>query len=219
MTTTDAAAVHPRLTVPYVIAYSEELVEDPICFVRDYRPDGDYKLSYLWSKPGDWSGGVLRARAHQSRKGKPEWRKLNPRRQWRCMERLRCQVCGKPAVDQYGRYPWIMTETVFRWDEENPNSIITNAPPTCWGCIPDALNSCPQLRMSSTVYTAGNALPIGVLGDEYERLHNGEVIPTDARNVEVRFKNQRTLPYVLAHQLIVRVFDLRPVQRLEEHAA
>ncbi|MEV0589318.1 hypothetical protein [Nonomuraea sp. NPDC050310] len=205
----EAAATLPSLRVPYVIAYSGELVSDPIHFVKDYRPFADVKLSYAEPRPGDYAYGVLRARARMNRQGKPEWRKLNPRRQWRCMDKLWCQVCGKPATDQYGRIPWILTETVFRWDEQD--TAITSAPPTCWACIPESLTSCPRLRTSSVVYTAGYALPVGVLGQIYDALFNGEVIPTEHRNVEVRLKDQRLLSRVLAHQLIVRVFDLQAV--------
>lgn len=213
MTTADAAAVHPRLTVPYVIAYSGELVEDPICFVSDRSTH--VKLSYRTPRPGDWVDGVLRARVRNNRKGQPQWRKLNTRRQWQCMSKLWCQVCGKPARDTKGRYPWIMTDKVFRWDEERPDTIIASAPPTCWTCIPDALAACPQLEDSPTViYSAGGALPVGVLGDVYEPWFASQVIPTTQRNVEVRFTQRSILPNVLAHQLIVRVFDLR----LEERA-
>ncbi|MFI6320069.1 hypothetical protein ACIBG8_21210 [Nonomuraea sp. NPDC050556] len=206
MTAAGVAAVHqPRITVPYVIAYSDELVADPICFVPDRW--NHLKLSYQAAKPGDWVDGVLRARVRTKRKGQPQWRKLNTRRQWLCMARLWCQVCGKPARDERGRFPWIMTEKVFRWDEEQPGTIITNAPPTCWTCIPDALASCPQLEDSSTtVYTAGGALPVGVLGDVYRPW-----AAVALRNVEMRFTDTSLLPYVLAHQLIVRVFDLRSV--------
>lgn len=211
----EVAATLPNLRVPYVIAFSEELVSDPIHFVRDYRPRGHMKLSYRDPQPGDYANGVLRARARTNRKGKPEWRKINPRRQWQCMDKLWCQVCGKPATDQYGRLPWIMTESVFHWDEDNPSTAITNAPPTCWACIPESQTFCPQLRESSAVYTARSALPVGVLADlYYQPLFNGNVLPTDERNVEVRFKNQRLLPYVLAHQLIVQVFDLQAVSHM-----
>ncbi|MFI6320403.1 hypothetical protein ACIBG8_22915 [Nonomuraea sp. NPDC050556] len=214
MTTSDATLVHqPRITVPYVVAYSGELVEDPICFVAGRS--GGVKLSYQAAKPGDWVDGVLRARVRTNHKGQPQWRRLNTRRQWLCMARLWCQVCGKPARDSQGRYPWIMTEKVFRWDEEQPGAIITNAPPTCWACIPDALGSCPQLEdASTTVFSAGGAVPVGVLGDVYRPWVAGV-----RRNVEVRFTDTSLLPYTLAHQLIVRVFDLRPAAPITEFAA
>ena len=217
--TTGTAAVQPRLTVPFVIAYSGEIVSDPIHFVAMYGSPGSLRLSYVQPVLGDWSFGTLQARARVDRQGSPLWRMLNPRRQWACMVNLLCQVCGQPARTRDGRVPWIMTETAFHRDGEEPDTAITNAPPTCWTCIPGALAMCPQLRISSTVCTAGYAAPIGILGDVYAPLPNGEVFPTEQRNVEVRFTDKQLLRNVLAHQLIVRVCDLNPVTTLEERAA
>ncbi|MEQ4724050.1 hypothetical protein [Nonomuraea sp. B19D2] len=107
-------------TVPYTIAYANEIVTDPIGFVP-YA--GRLRLSYLPSKPGDWItdplapslgrvGSILRARVRDlrnrpDRRGAERMRKLNTLRQWRCMDKLLCQVCGDPAADpETGRIPW-----------------------------------------------------------------------------------------------------------------
>jgi hypothetical protein len=56
------------------------------------------------------------------------------------MEKVRCQVRGKVAIDpDTGRIPWIMIDTAFREIPEDPTGGLTNAPPTCWACIPEAL--------------------------------------------------------------------------------
>ncbi|GAA0934422.1 hypothetical protein [Nonomuraea longicatena] len=126
------------------------------------------------------------------------------------MRRLWCQVCGSPAADPNGRIPWILTETAIRWDPGWPGVAITNAPPTCRTCIPGSLAACPQLHKSADVYTASAAAPAGVLGDVHEPTPSGLMLPAGMHEVEVRFDNHRYLPSVLAHSLLVRVFDLQP---------
>ncbi len=203
--------VQPKLRVPFVIAYSGELVSTPIGFVK--RSIGGVRLSYRLSQRGDVVSGVLRARCLQTRAGLPQWRLLNTRRQWAAMERLLCQVCGEPAPDDDGRIPWIMTATAFR--EIDETSGLTSAPPTCRTCIPEALDSCPRLGISSAVYTAGRSHVAAVLADMYTpgpRCGAGlyQAVPTGEHNVEVSFSRADLLPYALATQLIVQVDDLQP---------
>lgn len=165
-------------TVPYTIAFANELVSDPIGF-EPYA--GRLRLSYRPSRPGDWImpyadrlgsvGGILRARTRDLRddpakRGSERMRKLNTRRQWRCMDRLLCQVCGDPATDpESGLIPWPLTKTVF--ERTGPDRGRTNAPPTCWNCVPKALEQCPMLREDFTLYTATAARNVGVLADLY----------------------------------------------------
>ena len=202
--------VRTSMRVPYVIAYSEELVVDEIRFVLS--PMGEYRLSYAPTKAGDWWGGVLRARARQHRRGQPQWRKVNPIRQWKCMVQLLCQVCGLTAIDPNGRIPWIMTETAFHPDRPGATSGVTSAPPTCWNCVPEALALCPQLHVSSAVYTVGEIQPVAVLADMYAPGFGGRVLHTGEHNVEVPLDAPHLLRRALANQLIVRVHDLRPEQ-------
>ncbi|TMR94341.1 hypothetical protein [Nonomuraea basaltis] len=83
------------------------------------------------------------------------------------MNKLLCQVCGSPAADpEMRRIPWALTSTVF--ERIAPDGGRTNAPPTCWSCIPKALEECPMLREDFAVYTVAGATSTGVLADLYE---------------------------------------------------
>lgn len=163
--------------VPYVIAYANELVEDPISF-EWYA--GKQRLAYLQPRPSDWvqppapwragTSRILRARVRDlrdkpARRGSERMRKLNARRQWRCMDRLLCQVCGGPATDpESGRIPWLVTSTVFEATGEDSGR--TNTPPCCWNCIPKAMEEC-AFRDDFTLYTVASTTSAGVLADVY----------------------------------------------------
>ncbi|GAA3415962.1 hypothetical protein [Streptosporangium vulgare] len=205
-------AAPTQLRVPYVIAHADEVAPQPLWFVR--RPLGGMQLAYKDPRRGDAVRGVLRVRVLTNRRGAPQWRKLNTLRQWRCMERMRCQVCGKAATDPAtGRIPWIMTDTAFREIPDEPTGGLASAPPTCWACIPEALATCPQLRISSTVCTVARAEPVAVLADMFTPGPGRRAIPTGERNVEISLKDETVLPYALATQLIVHVHDLQPAVR------
>jgi hypothetical protein len=209
-------------TVPYTIAYANELVTDPIGFVP-YA--GRLRLSYLPSRPGDWAtsragsrrgGGILRARVRDLRdrpeqRGPERMRKLNTRRQWRCMDRLLCQVCGGPAADPGdGLIPWPVTKTVF--DRTGPDSGLTNAPPTCWSCIPKALEECPMLRQDFTVYTVSNVRSAGVLADLYRPGMLRSLEPA-GHNVFIAWDNYPRHPYALAAAQVVELRGMKCLSR------
>ncbi|MEO3863418.1 hypothetical protein [Acrocarpospora sp. B8E8] len=166
----------------------------------------------MHEKRGDINSyGALVARVGQRRNGQPMWRKLNTARQWRCMEKLLCQVCGKPAMGEDGRIPWILTDRVVRDDYRDPTMKITSAPPTCLPCIPEARKLCPQLHDSFAAYSVGNVGYHGVLADMYEPGLKWEAIPTGERNVEIPFTMSYLLRVALATQLLVRLSDLQPM--------
>ncbi|MFI6450312.1 hypothetical protein ACIBF6_02060 [Streptosporangium amethystogenes] len=202
-------AAPTRLRVPYVIAHEHEVAPQPLWFGRG--PRGGVRLAYDVPRRGDVVRGVLRVRVLTTRRGAPQWRKLNTLRQWRCMEKLRCQVCGKAATDpDTGRIPWIMTDTAFREISGDSTGGLTSAPPTCWACIPEALATCPQLRISSTVCTVARAQPVAVLADMFTPGPVRRAIPTGEHSVEISLKDEMVLSYALATQLIVQVHDLQP---------
>ncbi|MEQ4718136.1 hypothetical protein [Nonomuraea sp. B19D2] len=165
-------------TVPYTIAYAAELVDDPIGF--EWHA-GQFRLSYLPPRPGDWvtppaqwrgePAQILRGRVRDlhskpDKRGPERMRKLNTRRQWRCIDKLLCQVCGGPATDpETGLIPWLLAQTVFEGTGENSGR--TNAPPTCWDCIPKALEQCPMLADAPIQCTVTSVKPAGVLADVY----------------------------------------------------
>jgi hypothetical protein len=198
-------------TVPFTIAYANELVTDPIGFVP-YA--GAPRLAYLQSRPGDWVRGVLRARVRDlrdlpDRRGPERMRKLNTRRQWLCMGRRLCQVCGGPATDpETGLIPWPLASTVF--ERTGPDSGRTNAPPTCWDCIPKALAECPMLRQDFALYTVAAVESAGVLADKYRPGAGRTVIPTD-RNVFVGWDWREHHARALA---VAHVVELRGMKRV-----
>ncbi|RSN12771.1 hypothetical protein DMB42_11370 [Nonomuraea sp. WAC 01424] len=157
-------------TVPYTIAFANELVTDPIKFEQHGY---ELRLTYEKPRPADWVHGILRARVRdlldkpEEVRGAERMRKLNTRRQWRCMRKLLCQVCGEPAQDSKTRLiPWLLTRTVF--ERTGPDSGRTNAPPCCWDCIPKALEECHMLQKDFSLYTVASIRSVGVLADMYE---------------------------------------------------
>ncbi|WP_113700634.1 hypothetical protein [Nonomuraea lactucae] len=208
-------------TIPYTIAFANELVADPIGFVA-YA--GRLRLAYQPSQPGDWvgshavkvrgMGGILRARTRDlrddpARRGPERMRKLNTRRQWRCMDRLLCQVCGVPATDpDSGLVPWLLTKTVF--EQTGLDRGRTNAPPTCWSCVPKALEECPMLREDFTLYTVTAAQSAGVLADLY-RPGVLRTVTLAAHNVFVGWDNFQHHPYALAAAQVVELHGMKTV--------
>ncbi|MGW6505543.1 hypothetical protein [Nonomuraea angiospora] len=207
--------------VPYTIAYAAELVTDPLGFESF---GGRLRLAYQPSKPGDWvkgpeaaswEAGILRARVRDlhdkpTKRGPERMRKLNSRRQWRCMDKRLCQVCGNPATDpETGLIPWALTKTVF--EETGPDSGRTNAPPTCWGCIPKALAECPQLQDNFVVYTVAEFKSVGVLADMYRPGLARQMVRTE-KNVFVGWGWHEHHRRALAVAQVVELQGMRPAR-------
>ncbi|MCF6476444.1 hypothetical protein FAF44_50110 [Nonomuraea sp. MG754425] len=201
-------------TVPYTIAYANELVEDPISFEWHNREN---RLTYGKPRRGDWMHGVLLGRVRDlrdrpDRRGPERMRKLNRQRQRRCMDKLLCQVCGAPATDpDSGLIPWVLTKTVF--ERTGPDSGRTNAPPTCWTCMPEALEQCPMLNDDFALYTVASTTSAGVLADLY-RL--GVPTPTlSRRNVFVAWDAIAFHARALATSHVVELHGMRAVNALD----
>ncbi|MCC5574439.1 hypothetical protein IMZ11_02135 [Microtetraspora sp. AC03309] len=190
------------LRVPYITAWSDEAVPQNLAF-RYHVEAGGLRLTYTDPHDSDWVYGVLRARQGLSQRGRPEWRLVNTLRQWRCMEHSLCQVCGQTAVDERERIWWVLTDT----DGTSMGDGYTNAPPTCCACIPEAIASCPRLRTSAAVYTAGGSAPFAVLAHEFAFGTGGAVLVE--RNVLIDLDEFRRLNGALAQQLVVTLSDLR----------
>ncbi|MEV0613724.1 hypothetical protein AB0I81_10415 [Nonomuraea sp. NPDC050404] len=211
-------------TVPYVIAYSNELVKDPIWF--EQTPVGQPRLSYQPPGENDWVGpggvrrnalGILRARVLDLRdqasdvRGCERMRKLNTLRQWKCMDDLLCQVCGYPAVDlETGLLPWLLVRSVF--ERNGLDSGRTNAPPCCWACVPKALAECRMLQDESVmVCTATGVTSVGVLADLYEPTPiTGRPMP-HARNIFIPWTNRTWHSRSFAVAQVVELHGIRPV--------
>ncbi|WP_214109806.1 hypothetical protein [Acrocarpospora catenulata] len=210
-----------EIPVPYVIARSGELVNDPLLFAMDWsRRREVLYLTYASRRAADWVGGILRARVLDSGVGDPLWRQVNTVRQWRCMSELLCQVCGLPAAEPGEPIPWILTETAFHGlagvpDADggagNGDAGDTNQPPTCRRCIPSALAFCPRLGVSAEVVTAGSAEPVAVLGELFQPGEGaGWRWPVSVgHNVYIGLDEFARHPRVLATQLVMRLHDIR----------
>ncbi|MET8005111.1 hypothetical protein [Nonomuraea glycinis] len=200
------------ITVPYVIAYANELLQDPIQFEPHAH---ELRLAYSQCRRSDWVHGILRARVRDLRdrpgkRGPERMRKLNTRRQWRCMDKLLCQVCGKPATDlETGHIPWLLTETVF--DATSEDSGRTNAPPTCWNCIAYAREECPMLQNDAALHIVTSAVSVGVLADLYEPGVFSEQPVLARHNVFVAWDAHRYHASALATSQVVELHGMTPV--------
>ncbi|GAA2268554.1 hypothetical protein GCM10010149_06730 [Nonomuraea roseoviolacea subsp. roseoviolacea] len=184
---------------PYVIGWTGEAVAHRLVWRRGAQGE---KLAYADSRPGDYAQGVLRLRQRGTRAGRPDFKTVNTRRQWRCMERALCQVCGRSAVDQEsGRVWWLLSGS------EGPGEGYTNAPPTCPACIPEAIAGCPHLRRHAAVCTVGAWLPFAVRADVFVP-YVPPVRPV-AINALVPFSDERSRLCV-ARELVVRLIDVQP---------
>lgn len=201
-------------TIPFVIAYANELVQDPIGFELH---EGRLRLAYRPSREDDWIGSVLRARVLDLRpqpaiRGPERMKTLNTLRQWQCMDNLWCQVCGGLAIDPgTGLVPWLLTRTVVEWT--GLDSARTNAPPTCHACIDVARKECPMLQESATVYTVAAAAPAGVLADVYRPGPGREPIPA-GHNLFIPWTAQEHHRGALATSQVVQLHGMRAVPDL-----
>lgn len=198
-----------QLRVPFVIAHAGEVAPQPLLFVQK---SGGPRLVYDDQRRADTNLGVLRARVLDTREGAPQWRMLNTLRQWRCMTKTLCQVCGRVATDpETGRIPWITTATAFEAIPGDPRGGFTSAPATCWDCIPESLDTCPRLHVSSAVWTVAGAEPAAILADMYAPGPGGRAVHTGDHNVLIHLDEPNLLRRALATQLVVRLRDMRPV--------
>lgn len=187
---------------PYVISREGEAVLHEVHF--EVSPEaGGLRLTFPDPDPRDWDLGVLRARAGR-REGRANFKRMNPRRQWRCMQDLLCQNCGGPAQDPAtGRIWWLLANE----SGDDAEKGWASAPPICRACIYPALAICPHLRKHAALYTVGDAQPFAVLahifaptGDLSARL----VEP----NAMVGLEEYRKLTRALALELRVMLWDL-----------
>lgn len=192
------------LRIPYITAYEGEKIEQELVFDR---PPGGPRLSHRKPRPLDWEFGVLRVRERTDRQGRPNLKAVNSRRQWECMIKGLCQVCGHKAQDQAGRWPWLLSA-----GEADDLTGFTNAPPTCAACIPDAIAQCPHLWRGATVLTVADYEPYAVKGHLFLAL--GTHPYPSAENKVIPLDAFAELERALATQLLVRFFDPKPAPEL-----
>ncbi|MEU4224394.1 hypothetical protein AB0F17_08875 [Nonomuraea sp. NPDC026600] len=191
------------LPVPYLAPRSAEKIDLKVVLARyDGATDGR-RLSYPDPVEDDWQMGVLWARQEGHRHGTPLWDQVHTLRQRECMLNALCQVCGGTALDaSSGRLRWVFPRPA-------PSaSLYATKPATCFGCIPQAIRSCPRLRTEAHVYTSGGEYePYGVLGDVVTL--NPDGAPRLTLSQDVPLDAFHRLEYTLARALTVHVRDLR----------
>ncbi|NRQ35536.1 hypothetical protein HII36_27435 [Nonomuraea sp. NN258] len=195
----------PSFRYPYVIGWTGE-AEQPAVLRWRPRSDADgQELAYTAPDPGDYQLGVLLLRQGQRRTGRPDFKSVNTRRQWRCMTKLLCQVCAKSAMDsETGRVWWLLS---------GPGGPVgdgyTNAPPTCPACIPEAIASCSFLRRHAAVFTVGSCRPYGVRADVFLP---GRSPSEPWKENEILRLRDPDIPHCVARELLMGLSDVRPTR-------
>ncbi|MFD1539580.1 hypothetical protein [Nonomuraea guangzhouensis] len=185
---------------PYVIGWTGEIQTHPLKWIP-HR--GGFQLGYAIPSRGDYNNGVLRLRQGKKMTGRPDFTSVNTRRQWRCMDNRLCQVCACSAVDaETGRIWWLLSS-----DSGDGGDGYTNAPPTCRGCIPEAIAQCPHLRRNAAVFTVGNCSPFGVRADVFLP-YLPPLVPYE-RNVVLTFDDY-DMCNALGRELLMRLHDVQP---------
>lgn len=182
--------------VPWAALWSAERrieKEDPLLIWQRGR------LAYDDEVPGDRRLGVLWNRHRLGKHGEPLFGQLHTARQRLAMMKNLCQICGGSATGADGRISWLIpgAESNVSW---------TMTPPTCAGCVPEALRFCPHLKSNPPLrLTVAGAAPLGVLGDVYQVEH-GRFTSVNPRTI-VDLRDGHEMRRVLAKQLAVTLLD------------
>ncbi|MEQ4721278.1 hypothetical protein [Nonomuraea sp. B19D2] len=185
---------------PYVIGWTGEVQEHRLQW-KQHR-DGE-TLAYVDHRRSDYALGALRLRQGQKMTGRPDFKTMNTRRQWRSMDKHLCQVCAGSAVDRDTGRIWWLLSSGYGDDGDG----YTNAPPTCRACIPEAISQCSHLRRNAAVFTVAASYPYGVRGDVFLP-YLPPVAPFE-RNALVRFTDDE-IAHCIARELVVRLHDVQP---------
>ncbi len=184
--------------VPYIVRWSGEQ-NAPMTVVMQRGGRG---IRYADERTYDRDArGVLWGRVpSQPGRGKPVFGETHSLRQRLAMSQLRCQICGGPADQNTAGVLWIIdgqAEDIRPGDEE------TAHPPVCRPCAHRSVIACPHLRDRFTAVRVRGFAPMGVKGALYGLGPKGPEV-VDA--VALTFTDPR-LPYLRAHQLIMRLHD------------
>ncbi|WP_326698491.1 hypothetical protein OG909_14860 [Streptomyces sp. NBC_01754] len=157
-----------RVPIPYVAARSSDLapLESDLCV--EVPRNGLPRLAYVHSRAGDRDAhGNLWARMTGGEGGTVLYHSMHPTRQRECMEKLLCQVCGKPARTATGTLfiDWLEDDSPPAW----PEGVVTGMPPVCRLCAPTSLRHCPVLRndVEPAVLLVRKSVVCGVSGTIY----------------------------------------------------
>lgn len=146
---------HP---VPYIAAWSSESVPLPPVYAA---PGGLAMVGHVRDADGVlWKPFGLRAGM-----GRPRYGTVHGPRQRRCMRRLLCQVCGRPADRDEQGVLWLLES-----DPEQPGwpeGQVTTHPPVCRPCAGLAAQTCPHLGGKVAAVRVGQPVIDAVYGQRY----------------------------------------------------
>lgn len=188
--------------VPYVVRWSGEREGVLPVVVRRDRSGIGYADERSFDRD---ERGVLWSRTpSQPGRGRAEFGKAHSLRQRLCMAGLRCQICGGPADRTAAGVLWVV--------DGRPGDLMTGRedtahPPVCRPCARRSVRACPHLDGNHTAIRVRTFVPRGVSGVLYAPARSGPQV-VDA--VTVPFTDPR-LPWVRAHQLVMRLADFTPV--------
>lgn len=181
------------LRIPDQNLWTGELHALPLVFGWDPAV-GDIRLSYLDPSDDDFEHGVVWVRHKQDRSGLYRWKAINtPRTRVMLREHL-CMVDSAPCVRDDGRISWLFRDNPVLSPDGTP---ITNLPPTCLDCIPEALKTCPRLVDRFHSVTVAATKPYAVTADLY--------MPGELDATPVKFAHEVSIPYGHGHDRLLRL--------------
>lgn len=169
---------------PYVTTWSEE-IDEPTQLVE--RPGRG--IGYLDEMVSDRdSQGVLWYRImSRPGHGEPMFANVHPLRQRRCMRRLLCNVCARPADETDDGVLWLLKDHRNDWPNW-PEAMAVTEPPICAPCVRLASRLCPALRPGAVALRVRRAPLTGVRGMLYR---SGGWVPVPMHDETIAYDDPR----------------------------
>lgn len=196
------------LRIPDQNLWTGERLDVPLFFAWDPNI-ANIRLSYLDPDDSDWELGALWVRHSQDRTGLYKWKAINTPRTRLMMREHLCMVCTESCVRDDGRTWWLFVNDP---DTDPDGTPITNLPPTCPGCIPESLKTCPRLVERSRIVTVADTEPYAITADLYMPSTLDEMPVKAVHEVNLRLDSDdapELLPLALAKQPWLRLLDMR----------
>lgn len=205
------ALPRPEL-VPYITQWSAEKprVRPRVIVRRDGRGIG-YADERTYDR--DEHGVLWNRTPSLPGQGRPEFGKVHNWRQIQAMERLLCQVCGKPADRDEQGVLWLLGEDPNA-PETWPARLTTTHPPLCVPCATWSIRLCPHLRKQYTALRVRAFERWGVHGALYRPGPRGP----QAVDVGAVAFDEPLIHWVRAGQLVMRLRDFTIVDLAGEEA-
>jgi len=205
----------PRL-VPYITCREGEYGGLESELTLSMNAFGSVRLAYQDETPADRGPrGELWARCSQSLNasgkptGKPQWRLVNPTRQRKAMEQLRCQVGFCPTETDQGYV--FLAGAAEDASHRAGEPVKTAQPPVCLKHLRPAIELCPHLRKGHVAFRARATSVWGVIGSRYRLTPTGLApLPVDIDDERVAYGHPQ-LGWFLASQLVRELRDYEVV--------